>query len=494
MVNPFPKNQRTAHSAQRTAHSAQRTAHISDNSAQKNFFSSASQGVFCARANLQHKKKSSILWGFRPVFAVLASIFLLVSCDPPKSSPPKLQFSQSEVFKSKNIYAVRGRGTTAQKYTNKLTYGTANVTARATYQITDPANFTSKNISINASTGELTFEDKLATVTVEATHAGKKATYRFTVTDHFPVRSGHQTVMLGSEIYLIGGSTDSGDLNDVWKSTDGESWIRVLANNTNRNSTTQFSRRNGHQSVALKNEIYVIGGIEGTPPAFNDVWKSTNGQSWTRVQNNGATSTFSARSDHSSVVLNNEIYVIGGAGSNEVWKSANGATWTPVLANNTSPPATQFSGRGGHSSVVINSGTHAGIYVIGGFAGSNRVNDVWKSTNGQSWTRVQNNGAASTFSARNGHSSVVLNNEIYVIGGFNGTNRFNDVWKSKDGKDWTKAQNNGATSTFSARNNHSSFVIGNAIYVVGGLGPGNSEFNDIWKSTNGGVTWVNVHE
>ena len=68
-------------------------AHISDNSAQKNFFSSAWQGLFCARANLRHKKKSSILWGLKPVFAatfaLLAAMFLLVSCAEPSSSGPR---------------------------------------------------------------------------------------------------------------------------------------------------------------------------------------------------------------------------------------------------------------------------------------------------------------------------------------------------------------------------------------------------------------------
>ena len=74
-----------------------RTTHISDNSAQNNFRSSAQQGVFCTHTSFRHKDfpKSSIFRSFPPVFALqatlallLGAIFLLVSCDPPKSSTP----------------------------------------------------------------------------------------------------------------------------------------------------------------------------------------------------------------------------------------------------------------------------------------------------------------------------------------------------------------------------------------------------------------------
>ena len=132
---------------------------ISDNSAQNNFVNSATRGVFCACTNFWRKIK-----GFRPFFTLLLSAaFLLISCDPPDSTspPPELKFSKSEVFKSKG-----STKSVAQTYTNKLTYGRDDVTASATCQITG-ANPAASNIVIDANTGELTFQDTLATITVK---------------------------------------------------------------------------------------------------------------------------------------------------------------------------------------------------------------------------------------------------------------------------------------------------------------------------------------
>ena len=70
--------------AQRTTHNAQRTTHISHNSAQKLFISSARQGVFCAHTNFRCK---SHFFGVKPVL-FLFLVFMLVSCDPPKSPKP----------------------------------------------------------------------------------------------------------------------------------------------------------------------------------------------------------------------------------------------------------------------------------------------------------------------------------------------------------------------------------------------------------------------
>ena len=66
---------------------------------------------------------------------------------------------------------------------------------------------------------------------------------------------------------------------------------------------------------------------------------------------------------------------------------------------------------------------------------------------------------------------------------------------------WTQATN-ATDPKFSARSNHTSVVSGSAaakLYVIGGFekttdpaDPG-TRLNDVWKSTNQGVTWTNVH-
>ena len=49
-----------------------------------------------------------------------------------------------------------------------------------------------------------------------------------------------------------------------------------------------------------------------------------------------------------------------------------------------------------------------------------------------------------------------------------------------------------AGARFSARDEHTSAALSGALYVIGGF-DGTDRLNDVWKSTDQGVTWVNVH-
>jgi hypothetical protein len=49
--------------------------------------------------------------------------------------------------------------------------------------------------------------------------------------------------------------------------------------------------------------------------------------------------------------------------------------------------------------------------------------------------------SSAPWSGRYGHTSVVFDNKIWVIGGYNGNNLLNDIWYSSDGINWTLATN-----------------------------------------------------
>jgi hypothetical protein len=135
---------------------------------------------------------------------------------------------------------------------------------------------------------------------------------------------------------------------------------------------------------------------------------------WTQATANAG---WSARSNHTSVVFDNKMWVIGGwdgSNRNDVWYSLNGINWTRATAN------AQWSARVGHTSVVFDNK----IWVCGGFPYSN---DVWYSSDGINWTQATANAG---WSARTGHTSVVFNNKMWVIGGHYYSNYLNDVWYS----------------------------------------------------------------
>lgn len=65
------------------------------------------------------------------------------------------------------------------------------------------------------------------------------------------------------------------------------------------------------------------------------------------------------------------------------------------------------------------------MWVIGGDDGTNK-NDVWYSTDGQTWTQVT---SSAQWSPRRYHTSLVYDNAMWVLGGNDGDMK-NDVWYS----------------------------------------------------------------
>lgn len=86
------------------------------------------------------------------------------------------------------------------------------------------------------------------------------------------------------------------------------------------------------------------------------------------------------------------------------------------------------------------------------------------STDGITWIQAN---ASTAFAGRAYHTSVATSDgKIWVIGGTDGTNYYNDSWYSSDGLNWVRANN----SIFSDRYAHASTVDSNGrIWVFGGI-------------------------
>ena len=147
-----------------------------------------------------------------------------------------------------------------------------------------------------------------------------------------------------------------------------------------------------------------------------------------------------------------------------------------------------WSARNRHSSVVMPDGS---IVLMGGWEGYNVKNDVWRSTdNGTTWTQVNENAG---WSARRSHSSVVMpDGSIVLMGGWDSSSR-NDIWRSTDnGTTWTQV-NTGYR--WSARYSHSSVVMPDgSIVLMGGVDSSDSYYNDTWQSTDNFAVWTKLNE
>jgi hypothetical protein len=281
----------------------------------------------------------------------------------------------------------------------------------------------------------------------------------------FQERYSHSSVVFnkgdGDAMWVIGGnSVSSGLFNDVWLSKDGITW-------TPATDTAQFLARADHTSVVFQNRIWVIGGYGGAR-TFNDVWYSSDGVLWKEATGGAA---FPVRYGHSSVVFNNKIWVIGGSGDsgdyyNDVWYSSDGVTWTP--ATNSAP----FPPRYSHTSVVYDNK----IWVIGGYnAQAGNLNDVWYSSDGILWKEANN---SALWPARGDHTSVVFGHRMWVMGGSGDSGNFQDVWYSSDGKLWAPATE---AAQFPARTCHSSVLLDKKVWLISGWGD-EGNLHDVWYS------------
>lgn len=273
-------------------------------------------------------------------------------------------------------------------------------------------------------------------------------------------------------------------------------WVKVTDH-------AAWQPRDSQGELVYQDQLWIFGGWYNSfeaPP--RDVWSSGNGKDWKLV-------TPSAPWKHSdlsmSVTFHNKMWFMGGwyngrlkghSASNAVWSSTDGvqwkqttdgAGWTPRLA----------------SALVVFKDQ---MWLLGGIENyyfgdeSNLKNDVWTSKDGKQWTQVTEH---ADWSPRAYHQAAVLNDRIYVLGGGNYVPEYqavNDVWSSADGVHW---QQETPSAGWHPRLWFSSVVYRDHLWVLGGWSNHPSKnWGDVWYSSNGSqwqqlksaVIWKERHE
>ena len=233
---------------------------------------------------------------------------------------------------------------------------------------------------------------------------------------------------------------------------------------------------------------------------------------------------WSNRYDHAAVAFDGKLWIFGGydAGRTrgdtyleDVWNSTDGTSWS--LVTDTAP----WKGRRGHTVTVFDDGSGEALFLVGGFEVDEETgyrqytNDVWKSVDGQNWTRIKERtypveDMDADFMPRFDHACVAANHGgiayLYIMGGstmledfkgFFSFHYFHDVWRSENGRDWEKLDNN----DYGQRSQHSAFTDPSTgrIYLHGGTHSVNFDndslynhpvenFYGIWSSDDG-ISW-----
>ena len=264
-------------------------------------------------------------------------------------------------------------------------------------------------------------------------------------------------------IFVMGGEiSNSGYPRDVWFSLDGKNWSKRNDNNA------AWSGRSEHQVASHQGRLYLMGGQPGNP---KQVWSSADGANWSFEGNQG----WLPRKRFQVVEYKGQLYAMGGRDPNgtpynDVRSSANGKDWTPVKTN------AAWVQRSGHQVVVHNDR----MYVLGGSSYttvgiSGRLNDVWSSADGSSWSFEGD----ANWDKRYFHQAVSHQGRLYVVGGDAGADR-NDVWSSADGRSWNREVQ---WPEWATRKNYKVVSYDGLLYMMGGHGVGYK--NDVWNSADG---------
>jgi hypothetical protein len=165
-------------------------------------------------------------------------------------------------------------------------------------------------------------------------------------------------VVFEDSIFLLGGVTYGppfAAFPDVWKSEDGEHWVKILDN-------APWGPRRGFGCVVYNDKIFLLGGFDSQGKLYNDVWASSDGINWECLTScapwlprGGAACT---AMESYLLLAGGNIYENGVVGSSDAWISRDGIDW--VLANPDSP----WPKRNGAISLI--SPTNSNETILGG--------------------------------------------------------------------------------------------------------------------------------
>ncbi|MGB5556261.1 MAG: kelch repeat-containing protein [Flavobacteriaceae bacterium] len=281
--------------------------------------------------------------------------------------------------------------------------------------------------------------------------------------------AGQAMTLFKGYLWLVGG--DNGNTppwtssSEVWRSHNGKDWKLITSN--------LFDERTNHSLLVFNNKMWLIGGINNAGEILSDIWNTTDGIHWKQVK---SLNPLSDIGQNSSVVFKNKIYVFKGNGGNnqEVWSTSDGSTWRLETDN-------AFPVRSHYKTVVFN----GFIYVFGGWIrGGTLTNEVWASSDGSYW--YQKRPADVIFDARINHTATVFDGKVWVMGGESwdaaGTRTFyGDIWYSTNMKYWSKYD--GKPPFYKGLHSHENLVYEDKLWIFGGYRPDGSMASIITDNT-----------
>ncbi|MBI3070775.1 MAG: hypothetical protein HYY84_01480, partial [Deltaproteobacteria bacterium] len=282
-------------------------------------------------------------------------------------------------------------------------------------------------------------------------------------------RYGFACAVIGDYIYVFGGYDGSSPLRSIERAPiDANGLITTFVTVPTGESQLTIARWL-HSIVVVGTNIYVIGGQTTGGTDRSDVEAATINADGTIGNFAASTAALTATNrSHAAVVADNYVYILGGYKAGTVSRAIERASigGTGSLGSFTAITTTLVTGRAMHTATIVGDK----LLVVGGRVQSTDVIDsIEQST-------IATNGNVGTFSvvqnldsAREWHTAVVAGNHLYVVGGALTSGYTGAVER-------LEANSAGSISALSAtsgavlatpRDSHCAIVVGDSIYVIG---------------------------
>lgn len=286
-------------------------------------------------------------------------------------------------------------------------------------------------------------------------------------------------------------TTGDGSRAAAWISEDGNRWDRI----SDDGFSPQTAGTTEMRSVVQLGDQLVAAGVTSGEADDAVVWISADGNDWAPV----ASESFGGPGDQAIrglAIWGSGVVAVGwdnsgGENNGAIWTSSNGRDWVRA-----SDPHNALAGDGSQRvHDVVAAGP--GLVAVGDTNLDGWDAEIWVSTDGEIWDRVDNNQAGLSGAGDQLANVVRAGEQGLVAAGFDsggGTGRDAAVWISSDGMTWTQV---GDREVFGGPNNqeiHALDAVGSG-WVAAGWTFLEAEDRDaaIWGSEDG-TTWSRIDD
>ncbi|TDH73744.1 hypothetical protein CCR75_003836 [Bremia lactucae] len=298
--------------------------------------------------------------------------------------------------------------------------------------------------------------------------------------DVYSPRTGHTVTSKDGRVYVFGGTDRRRRQQDLYQlDLESSKWSQVETRGT------LPPRRSGALGVVHKSNMFIFGGYDGRDGNyFNDLYYfNFDAQRWNQMPSI-VESRPEARTDHIMVLHLSSIYIFGGYNGSSRFNDLcgydiNAQRWSREQAQGAIP-----SRRFGHSGVVHTETNR--LIVFGGWDGRDTLNDLHEySFTSKVWRKMETRGNSPPHRYR--HTAVIFGDTMFVFGGVDKTHcRFNDLQRlDLVTNTWSEVCTTGSIP--SSRTFHRAVVVESTMYLLGGY-DGTDRLQDLYSIDIGALS------